>query len=105
MEEGPALGDGAFAANLLGFGRMLRRAGLPLGPGEMLAGAEALTRIDLGDRRQTEAALRATLVHRREHFEIFDQAFALFWRDSSAPTETREAEPGDSAPPASRRVS
>lgn len=100
MEDG-----GAFAANLLGFGRMLRRAGLPLGPGEMLAGADALTRIDLGDRQQAEAALRATLVHRREHFEIFDQAFALFWRDRSASAETIEGEPGDVAAPAARRVS
>ena len=24
------------------------------------------------------------MVHRREHFEIFDQAFQLFWRDPEA---------------------
>lgn len=96
---------GALAENLLGFGRMLRRAGLPLGPAEMLAGAEALTLIDIGDRSQAQAALRATLVHRREHFEIFDQAFALFWRDKTTPAEIREAEADESAPPASRRVS
>ncbi|EHM02395.1 hypothetical protein HMPREF9946_01146 [Acetobacteraceae bacterium AT-5844] len=96
---------GALAENLLGFGRMLRRAGLPLGPAEMLAGAEALTLIDIGDRSQAQAALRATLVHRREHFEIFDQAFALFWQDKAAPAEMREAEPDESGPPASRRVS
>ena len=96
---------GALAENLLGFGRMLRRAGLPLGPAEMLAGAEALTLIDIGDRSQAQAALRATLVHRREHFEIFDQAFALFWRDKTAPAEMREAEPDEVVPPASRRVS
>jgi uncharacterized protein with von Willebrand factor type A (vWA) domain len=73
----------------------------------MLAGAEALTLIDLGDRRQAEAALRATLVHRREHFEVFDQAFALFWRDRSADQAAGqgELETLDKAPPASRRVS
>lgn len=76
--------SGALAANLLGFGRMLRRAGLPLGPAELLAGAEALTRIELGDRREVRAALRATLVHRHEHQEIFDHAFALWWRDPEA---------------------
>lgn len=74
----------AFSTNLLGFARLLRRAGLPLGPAEVLASAEALTRIDLGDRRQTHAALRATLVHKREHFELFDQAFLIYWRDPEA---------------------
>lgn len=81
------LADGrsmSFTANLLGFGRMLRRAGLPIGPGEMLAGAEALRRIEIGDRRQFHAALRATLVHRHEHLEIFDAAFRLYWRDPEA---------------------
>ncbi|MBC9175387.1 vWA domain-containing protein [Pseudoroseomonas ludipueritiae] len=86
---------------------MLRRAGLPIGPAEMLAGAEALSRIELGDRQQVQAALRATLVHRREHFEIFDQAFTLFWRAPSSPgaTEAGELELLDKAPAAARRVS
>ncbi|HWX51155.1 MAG TPA: VWA domain-containing protein [Roseomonas sp.] len=76
--------SGALPANLLGFGRLLRRAGLPIGPAEMLAGAEALTRIDIGDRREVRAALRATLVHRHEHAEIFDHAFLIYWRDPEA---------------------
>ncbi|WP_370591911.1 VWA domain-containing protein [Roseomonas sp. KE0001] len=74
----------SLAANLLGFGRLLRRAGLPIGPGEMLAGAEALRRVEIGDRYQVQAALRATLVHRHEHAEIFDHAFRLWWRDPEA---------------------
>ncbi|MGY4803922.1 VWA domain-containing protein, partial [Teichococcus aerofrigidensis] len=74
----------SLAANLLGFGRLLRRAGLPIGPGEMLAGAEALRRVEIGDRHQVQAALRATLVHRHEHAEIFDHAFRLWWRDPEA---------------------
>ena len=82
----PALaeGSGHFAENLLAFTRLLRRAGLPLGPGEALAAMEALTAVAIGDRRQVHAALRAVMVHRHEHFEIFDQAFALFWRDPEA---------------------
>jgi uncharacterized protein with von Willebrand factor type A (vWA) domain len=63
---------------------MLRRAGLPVGPAEMLAGAAALQSIDIGDRAQAMAALRATMVHRHEHFLIFDHAFGLFWRDPEA---------------------
>lgn len=86
---------------------MLRRAGLPIGPAEMLAGAEALSRIDMGDRQQARAALRATLIHRHEHFEVFDQAFALFWRAPAAPGEAvaGELEVLDKAPAAARRVS
>ncbi|MDB5368926.1 MAG: hypothetical protein JWP20_484, partial [Roseomonas sp.] len=101
-------GTGALAGNLLAFGRLLRRAGLPVGAADMLAGAEALSLIELGDRVQAKAALRATLVRRREHFEIFDQAFALFWRDRSAdrggPMEAG-AEALEKAPAAARRVS
>jgi uncharacterized protein with von Willebrand factor type A (vWA) domain len=86
---------------------VLRRAGLPIGPAEMLAGAEALSHIELGDRLQARAALRATLVHRHEHFDVFDQAFALFWRAPSTPAEGEAAEPEllDKAPAAARRVS
>ena len=36
--------------NLIAFGRLLRRAGLPVGPSEILAGAAALECIDIGER-------------------------------------------------------
>ncbi|WP_243634369.1 vWA domain-containing protein [Roseicella frigidaeris] len=74
----------ALAGNLLAFGRLLRRAGLPVGPAESLAAAEALTLVDIGDRRQVHAALRAAMVRRHEQFDVFDQAFLLFWRDPEA---------------------
>ena len=80
--QGPA--KGALAANLLAFCRLLRRAGLPVGPGEMLLAGAALGCVEIGDRVQVHAALRATLVHRHEHFLIFDQAFRIFWRDPDA---------------------
>ncbi len=72
------------ADNLVQFARLLRRAGLPVGPSDSVAAAQALTLIDIGDRRTVRAALRATMVHRHEHDELFDQAFALFWRDPEA---------------------
>ena len=101
----------ALAANLLGFGRLLRRAGLPVGPAESFAALAALGEIEIGDRRQVQAALRATMVHRREHFEVFDQAFQLYWRDPeaarhAAAMEALEGlrEPAEKSPPASRRL-
>ncbi|PHK96851.1 VWA domain-containing protein [Pseudoroseomonas rhizosphaerae] len=101
---------GTLAANLLGFGRLLRRAGLLVGPAEMLAGAEALTRIDLADRRQAQAALRATLVHRQEHQHLFDHAFRLWWRDpeagrhAAAMDALSQGQPPPRPPPGGRRL-
>jgi hypothetical protein len=75
---------GALPANLVAFARLLRRAGLPVGPAETLNGAAALQAVNIGDRAQAHAALRATMVHRHEHFLLFDHAFSLFWRDPDA---------------------
>jgi uncharacterized protein len=76
------------AANVLHFARLLRRAGLPVGPAETIAAQQALTQIDLGSKTQARTALRTAMVHRHEHQEVFDQAFVLFWRD---PTAARQA--------------
>ncbi len=77
-------GGAAMGNNLVAFARLLRRAGLPLGPAELLAGAAALEAIEIGDKAQVHAALRATMVHKHEHFFLFDHAFSLFWRDPEA---------------------
>jgi len=74
----------SLAGNLIAFARLLRRAGLPVGPAESLAAAAALSHIQIGDRREVRAALRALMVHRHEHAEIFDAAFDIFWRDPAA---------------------
>lgn len=103
-------GGGALAANLLAFARLLRRAGLPVAANDTLTALEALTQIDIGDRQQVHAALRAVMVRRRADFEVFDQAFLLFWRDPEAGRNAaamamlegmkEKAKP----PPASRRI-
>jgi uncharacterized protein with von Willebrand factor type A (vWA) domain len=107
----PAKGEHALAPNLAAFGRLLRRTGLPVGPTETLAAMDALTRIDIGDRRQFYAALRAVMLRRREHFEIFDQAFQLFWRDPEADKHAAmmamlegQKAPPEKPPPAARRL-
>ena len=106
----PTTPGGALAANLLAFGRLLRRAGVPVGPFETLAAAEALSLVDIGDRRQVHAALRGVMVHRHEQFEVFDQAFLLFWRDPEAGRNAAAMamlegfKEREKAPPASRRI-
>ena len=108
----PASGAGVLATNILHFARLLRRAGLPVGPADMLAAAEAATRVDLGNRQQVRIALRATMIHRHEHEDLFNQAFAQFWRDpelvkAAAALEmlaAGKAPPPEKAPPGSRRL-
>ena len=101
----------ALAANLLAFGRLLRRAGCRSGRAETLAAAEALQLVDIGDRRQVHAALRAVMVRRHADFDVFDQAFLLFWRDPEARRNAAAMAMLDGfkdrqkPPPASRRVS
>ena len=75
---------GAFAANVLEFARLLRRAGLPVGPADMLAAQRALALTGIAERADVEAALRTTMVHRHDQEPVFDAAFALFWRDPAA---------------------
>ncbi|MFH5926776.1 VWA domain-containing protein [Roseomonas sp. SXEYE002] len=86
---------------------MLRRAGLPVGTAESLAAVEALAHVPLSDRAAFHAALRATMIHRHDHFEVFDAAFNLFWRDPDAPSRAPGPDdpPPDRLPPAARRVS
>jgi len=80
----PQPGGGRLAANVMHFARLLRRAGLPVGTPEVLAAQQALGLVDLGAREEMRVALACTMVRRREHQEIFERAFALFWRDPEA---------------------
>src|SRR6476620_607465 len=100
------------AANVMHFARMLRRAGLPVGPAETLAAQQALSLVDLGNRTEARTALRTAMIHRHEHQEVFEQAFNLFWRDPTAAEqavamaslEAQKEKRPERAPPGSRRV-
>ncbi|HEX7390106.1 MAG TPA: VWA domain-containing protein [Acidiphilium sp.] len=103
--------SGKLVANVMHFARLLRRVGLPVGPGEVVAAAEALTFVDISDRVVFRAALRAVMLRRHEHETVFDQAFAAFWRNPDAAkfAEILAALGGRSpqeekAPPGARRL-
>ncbi|MGE0418800.1 MAG: VWA domain-containing protein [Acetobacteraceae bacterium] len=112
MNETLSNADPRLAANVMHFARLLRRAGLPVGPAETIAAQQALTCIDLASRTETRTALRAVMIHRHEHQPVFDQAFALFWRDPTAAEqavamallEAQKEKKQERPPPASRRV-
>ena len=63
------------------FARVLRSAGLPVGTDRVMAALQALQVAGLERREDFHAVLRACLLDRIEHAELFDQAFALFWKD------------------------
>lgn len=69
------------AANVVHFTRLLRRAGLRLGPGDVIDAQRAVAAVDVMRREQFHAALHATLVRRPADRALFDEAFRLFWRD------------------------
>jgi uncharacterized protein len=74
-------GDGRLLENLMHFGRALRAAGLPVGPGKVLAAAEAVQAVGITNRSDFYWALHAVFVNRRDQRELFDQAFHIFWRN------------------------
>lgn len=73
--------NGLLAANIVHFGRALRAAGLPVGPGRVLEALQALQAVGIGDRRDFYWTLFAVFVNRADQRELFDQTFHIFWRD------------------------
>ena len=72
----------AVVRKLVTFGRILREAGVEVGPGRIQDALRALDEVDLRQRDEVYAALACTLVARRDDLEIFDRAFrAWFERD------------------------
>ncbi len=72
--------SGKLAENIMHFARVLREAGLPVGPSNVLDAIDAVQMGTLRERDDFYWTLHALLVKRREHSEIFAQAFQVFWR-------------------------
>jgi uncharacterized protein len=93
--------------NLIVFGRLLRRSGLPVGTDRVMTLTEALQFVDLESRADVHAACRSVLVSRQEDFIHFDQLFNEFWRanrdglsrnPSADPRRAESAAASDGAP-------
>ena len=72
---------GRLAENVMHFARVLRAAGLAVGPASVLDAVHALTVAGIERREDWYATLSCIFIKRREHRAIFDQAFHIFWRD------------------------
>jgi uncharacterized protein len=71
---------GHLAENVMHFARVLREAGLPVGPGMVIDALDAALAGPLTKRADFYWTLHAIFVKRREHRELFDQAFHVFWK-------------------------
>jgi uncharacterized protein with von Willebrand factor type A (vWA) domain len=74
------IGPGKLLRNCVLFGRLLRSVGVEVTPTQMVDLVDSLQHVDIGSRRDFKYSARAVLVNRREHLELFDQAFDLFWQ-------------------------
>ena len=72
--------------HIVTFGRVLREAGLEVGPGRVADALKGLDAVELARQDDVYWTLRQTLVSRREDIELFDRAFhAWFLRAAVQP--------------------
>ncbi|MBX3644157.1 MAG: VWA domain-containing protein [Rubrivivax sp.] len=69
------------ADNIVHFARVLRDAGMAIGPDRVLAALSAVEVVGLDRREDVHAALSAVMLERHEQQPLFDAAFETFWRD------------------------
>jgi uncharacterized protein len=73
--------QGRLAENVMHFARLLRAAGLRIGPDRVIDCVKALEISGAGQREDWYWTMSAVLLSRQEQRPIFDQAFRIFWRD------------------------
>src|SRR6185295_1811530 len=79
--SGTGSGTGMIAENIVHFARVLRAAGLQVGPDRVLQAMAAIEAVGLDRREDVHAALSAVMLDRHDQQTLFDAAFATFWRD------------------------
>lgn len=72
---------GRLPENITYFCKALRRAGVPVGTAQILDTLRAVRAVGFTERGDFRITLRACLITRPDHFKLFDQVFAMFWRD------------------------
>ena len=88
----------ALLRNVVTFGRVLREAGLEVGPGRVADAIRGLASVDVGRRDDVYWTLRQTLASCREDLEPFDRAFASWFDRLGAEPPPRPAPPQASRP-------
>ena len=90
--------DAPIVRRIIGFLRLLRDNGFPVGVAEARDAARLAGMTDLSDRRAFEWSLRALLCSTRTDWKRFDELFGLYWlgrgRKSAARTNMTDARKG-----------
>jgi uncharacterized protein with von Willebrand factor type A (vWA) domain len=94
--------------NLMAFARALKQLGIKVSLSQVLDASRSVDLVDIGERTDFRALVRANLVSQKEDFPIFDMAFDCFWREQTyermpmetldiqgTPTESDAPEGGD----------
>jgi uncharacterized protein with von Willebrand factor type A (vWA) domain len=102
---------GKIAANILHFARLLRSAGLAVGPQKVILATEAVMAAGLDNPKTLYWTLHSVFVTRPSERQIFTEAFQLIWRDPAYLQQllsvmTPNAKGADARPrdPVSRRL-
>jgi uncharacterized protein len=74
---------------VVGFARLLHRAGVEVNSGNLIDLCQSFQFIDVSERRDFYAAARATLVCRFDDLDTFDKVFQAFWH---APVQQEDVE-------------
>ena len=83
----------AIVGHVVTFGRVLREAGIEVGPGRIADAVRGLDAVDLTKQEDVYFTLRLTLVSRHDELELFDRAFrAWFLRGPVAPILRQRSE-------------
>src|SRR5947207_11646978 len=81
--------------NLMAFARALKQLGVKVSLSQVLDASRAVEHVDLGERTDFRALLRANMISQKEDFPAFDMLFDCFWREMSyerVPMDTMEIE-------------
>ena len=88
MTLAPAAGK--LAENVMHFARVLRGAGIAIGPDRVIDALNALSVTGLARRDDFYWTLASVFVGRHEQQALFDQAFHIFWRDPDLPARVMQ---------------
>ena len=79
--QAPSDNQGRIAENIMYFARLLRSAGLPVGPGKVLDAISAVRLVGIGAQEDLYWTLFSQFVNRNDQRDLFNQAFHIFWRN------------------------
>jgi uncharacterized protein with von Willebrand factor type A (vWA) domain len=77
----PSAAAGQLAGNVMHFARVLRAAGLPVGPDRVIDALHALEITGIERRDDFYWTLASVFLDRHDRLPLFDEAFRMFWRD------------------------